>query len=106
MVYLSANINIQLMGSSALNHNQVTVPTPGTRVQLSATSIPCRSVYIIANKPGGPNSGNIYVGGSGVTSANGMVWVPNFADWFPVDDVSLLYIDADVANDGVCWGCI
>ena len=81
-----------------------TVTTAGTRVQLTATATPCRLVNIFA-KAG--NTGNIFVGGSTVSSARGMVLEQaRSTDWFPIDDLSKIYIDAATNGDGVQYAYV
>lgn len=75
------------------------VTTAGTRVQLVATTTNCRLVNIFA-KAG--NSGNIFVGGDTVSSTSGMVLEQARATgWFPIDDLSKIYIDSAQNGDGV-----
>jgi hypothetical protein len=68
-----------------------------------ATQLPdnaCRTVFIRAL---GANAGAVWVGGAGVTNANG---VPLYAkDGIPisVDNTNMLYVNADNAGDGVAW---
>uniref|UniRef100_A0A6M3L777 Uncharacterized protein n=1 Tax=viral metagenome TaxID=1070528 RepID=A0A6M3L777_9ZZZZ len=80
------------------------VVTAGTAIQLTTTDTPCRLINIFA-KAG--NTGNVFVGGSTVSSARGMVLEPaRSSDWFPIDNVNKIYIDCEGGNtDGVqyCW---
>ena len=89
-----------LSGNPTIQTGQKTVASPGTRQQLIATSTPCHRVYVATLLT---NSGNIFLGGSAVSSANGLIMPPGLSEWFNIADVSVLYIDAAVANDGVSW---
>lgn len=80
------------------------VATPGTAEPLSATSVPCRWLMIRANKA---NTGSIYLGNAEVSSADGVELFGTEPTFFPpIDehnryDLSRIYIDADVAGEGV-----
>lgn len=81
-----------------------TVTTAGTRVQLTSTATPCRLVNIFANAA---NTGNIFVGGSTVSSTSGMILEQaRSTDWFPIDDLSKIYIDAANNNDKVQYAYV
>jgi len=80
------------------------VATAGSAVQLTATATPCKLINIFA-KAG--NTGNIFVGSSTVSSSRGMVLEQaRSTDWFPIDDVSKVYIDAANNNDGVQYAFV
>ena len=80
------------------------VTTAGTRVQLTTTSTPCRLVNIFAEAS---NTGNIFVGGSTVSSTSGMVLEQaRSTDWFPIDDLSKIYIDSEQDTDGVQYSYV
>lgn len=81
----------------------VVVATAGTRVQLSAVSVPCKAVLIQMRKAAGANTGVIYIGGAGVTSANAVSWAAGSVVTWECDDVSDLWIDASVNADGVIY---
>lgn len=78
--------------------------TPGTAVQLSATSIGCRRVEVTAFAE---NQGRITVGASTTVAtanaARGRALAPGESCTFYVRDVSLLYMDALNANDGLSY---
>lgn len=78
--------------------------TPATAVQLSASSITCRRVEVSAFSE---NAGLIVVGGSTVLatagSRRGLTLAPGETKTFYVRDVSLLYLDALNANDGLSY---
>jgi len=75
------------------------VTSAGTAEQLTTTDTPCRLINIFA-KAG--NTGNVFIGGSTVSSARGMVLEQaRSTDWFPIDNVNKVYVDAANSNDGV-----
>lgn len=82
-----------------------TVTTAATRVQLSASSVPCKSVSITAKDT---NTGVIVVGGSTVVALAGATrrGTPlNAGDTMTIDigNLNLLYIDATVSGEGVVY---
>ena len=89
-------------GASSVGDGTVTVTTAGTRVQLSATSVPCKKVFIQAHES---NTGTIVVGGSTCVAAlvgrRGKALFPTQGDTFFVSDLNLLYIDSTVSLDKV-----
>lgn len=80
------------------------VVTPGTAVQLAATSTPCRHVEVSAFQE---NAGVLVIGSSTALatagSRRGRNLAPGETVIIPVNDVSLLYIDALTANDGISY---
>ena len=78
---------------------QVVVAVVGVRVQLNA-GLACVMVSVAA-KPA--NTGNIFLGNVGVTSANGRILAPGEAIDLAVDNLSRLYIDAAVAGEGISY---
>lgn len=83
------------MGQHIKTLSVVTVATPGTRVQLSATPVlDSASIIIQADTA---NTGNVYVGDVTVTSLNGILLPPGAAISLDGDEVggNYLQIDAD-----------
>ena len=78
---------------------QVTVSTPGTRVALGEAT----DIISIVVKAKSTNVGNIYIGGSDVTSSNGFILEPGDAISFDITGLASIYIDADNAGDGVSY---
>jgi len=80
------------------------VATPGTAVQLTSSSTPCREVHVSAFSE---NAGVLVVGGSTVVatagSRRGRTLAPGETVVLNVADVNLLWIDALNANDGVSY---
>jgi len=77
---------------------QETVASAGTRVQLADQA--CKSVLV---KALAGNAGKVYVGGSDVSSANGLELSAGDSVGLAVTDVNKLYIDAGTDADGVSW---
>jgi len=75
------------------------VASAGTAEKLVDDVTDCRLVNIYA-KSG--NTGNVFVGGATVSSSRGMVLEQaRSSDWFPIDDLSKIYVDAANNGDGV-----
>lgn len=84
--------------SGAVGSNQASVTNAGTRVQLAAAS--CKSITIKAKDT---NTGYIYVGNSGVTSANGFILGSGETVSVDVNNANLMWIDSSVNNEGVSY---
>lgn len=84
-------------------NGQKTVTTAGTRVQVSSSSVPVRSVCIKALHA---DTGKIYVGNSTVSSANGYELIADLSVCLDVNDVSLVYIDSSVNGEGVSYAAV
>lgn len=86
--------------ATSIGNSTQTVATAGTRVQLSATPIVCKRVWVQSYESNGSlaSGGLIVVGGSGVVASagtrNGYALYPTQGAWFEVSDVSLLWIDS------------
>lgn len=80
------------------------IVTPGTAVQVSATSIAVREVHVSAFAE---NAGLVVVGSSTVLatagSRRGRHLAPGETVVLRVADVNMLYIDALNANDGISY---
>jgi hypothetical protein len=83
---------------------QVNVGSPGTAEELPAQAIPSGFSIVVRAKPG--NNGSIWVGPSAADAQDHTVAYElesgDFIEYF-VEDASSIFIDADEANDGVCW---
>lgn len=91
---------VKLTGSNVLLQGVVTVATPGQRVQLSADA-PCREVLVVGLPT---NTGYVYLGTNEVSNTVfGAKLGPGNCISVPVTNLNLLYIDADVAGDGVSY---
>ena len=77
-----------------------TVSVAGTAETLASTQ-ECRFVIIYA-KAG--NTGNVFYGGSNVSSTvGGVLEQARDSGWFQVDNLSKIYIDAANSSDGVSY---
>ena len=92
--------DFNLKALSNVQSGQKDVTTAGTAEALTSTSTTCRAVAIKAKST---NTGNIYVGNSGVTSSNGFILRGSESITLDIDDVSKVYIDASVSGEGVSW---
>jgi hypothetical protein len=83
---------------------QTTLVTPGTRVQLSAVSIPCAKVFLAA---GQSNAGIITIGGLTVVAAtsghSGADMSAGGGFTIEIDDLSKIWFDGTSANDTVSF---
>lgn len=86
-------------GSSILN-GQETVAVVGTAEPLATASTPIISVTVKALHG---NTGMVYVGNEDVTSATGYVLDAGEPVSIDIDDLADVYIDVDVAGEGVSW---
>lgn len=75
-----------------------TVANAGTAEPLAASSTPCKYIIMTAEAD---NTGNIFYGGSSVSSALGDYLFPAQKVRIDIDDVNKVYIDADTSTDGV-----
>lgn len=74
----------------------------GVAVQLP--NIPCREITLIGLKR---NIGSVYIGGVGVSSTvYGVELEAKDSFTFPVSNANLLYIVADVAQEGISYVAI
>lgn len=95
-------VNVVLNGNSIIGSGSKTVTTAGTRVQLSTISVPCKKVTVQSMYA---NTGNMYLGDSTVSSANGLVLYPGAATSFTPtpSNLNLLWIDAAVSGEGIIY---
>jgi hypothetical protein len=78
---------------------QAAVATPGTAVRVSTDE--AERDYILMSHPG--NSGNVFLGGSNVSSANGFALASTNGPVNFFGKLSDLYVDAEQAGDKLCW---
>jgi hypothetical protein len=84
--------------------DQEDVAVPGTAQQLPTQAIPDGFTIYIRAKP--TNGGNIYVGNSAANAQNPAVaeiLEPGAFLIYGITNVDLVFIDADVAGEGVMW---
>lgn len=98
----SGGVPVNPVGNPIVGSGSKTVTTAGTRVQLSAISVPCKKVTVQSMFA---NTGNMYLGDSTVSSANGLVLYPGSATSFNVtpSNLNLLYIDSANNGEGVIY---
>lgn len=79
---------------------KVTSTTPGTAVPLSSTNIGIHSVILYALAG---NTSDIWIGGVGVSSANGLRLVKGDSVTIVVSNLALLYMDNFTSGDGLTY---
>lgn len=95
--------NIALQGVyNAITSGVKTVTTSGTPVQLSATSVGCKRVDIVAQSG---NNGVCYVGGSNTLASTqtGVPITPLGSYTFFITDLSSVWVDSTVSGDKVSF---
>jgi len=105
VLFDSSGNEVSIGAGSAIADGRKVVATAETAVQLSATSVTCKRVFIQAEET---NTGNIVVGGSTVvakadTTRRGLLLFPSQGEWLNVNNLNLVYIDATVSTDGVTY---
>lgn len=73
----------------------------GTAVAISTSSLPLLNGVIVQALAG--NSGNVYVGATGVTTSNGFQLQPGQATSLAVNNLNVVYVIAATSGDGVCY---
>ncbi len=90
--------------AGSLGDGRKTVTTAGTRVQLSATSVPCMSVAVTAETD---NTDKVVVGGSTVVAAlatrRGTPLIAGGTVTFNVNNLTQVWIDSLVDTEGVTF---
>ncbi len=93
---------VLLGGAGTIGNGSKNVTTAGTDVALSSSSVPCRSVAIMAKLT---NTGYIAVGSAGVdatvSSGDGVLLAAGDTMTIDVSDLNLVYIDSTVNGEGV-----
>jgi hypothetical protein len=82
--------------------NVQTVAVPGTEVALAADQA-VTAGFSVSIKAYHTNTGLIYVGPNGVSSATGYRLAAGEEITYKVRNLNLIYIDADTASEGVCY---
>lgn len=91
---------VQLNGNSTIGDGSKNVTTAGSRVQLSASSVPVKKVTVQAKTA---NTQNIYVGGSTIAAGRGIILLPFNSILLTPSDLNLVFIDSDVNGEGVTF---
>lgn len=93
--------SVIMRGYGAPTSNRTTVATPGTAVQLTTTSIPCRRVDITALPN---NKGYVMIGDKNVSavsnSEKGNLLNPTNTATISISDPSLIWVDVQSGNGG------
>ena len=97
-VNITGSISLSAATSDASGNKNVA--SAGTAEPLAATATKIISVTVKAKRG---NTGNIYVGDSGVSSANGFILTRGEAISLDIDDLNKVYIDADTTSEGVTF---
>ncbi|TEU00356.1 MAG: hypothetical protein E3J29_01935 [Dehalococcoidia bacterium] len=87
-----------IVALTTIANGQKTVTNHGTAEQLPSAACVAATIKAL---PG--NSGNIYLGDSGVDSSNGHVLAPGDAFNVAIDNLNRFYIDADNDGEGVSY---
>lgn len=90
-----------MMITGPITHNGLAATVGVTRVQLSATSSPLVRGVNVKSIAG--NSGKIYVGGSGVTVANGYELSAGQSVLVAAANITQVYVISDTAAQTVCF---
>jgi len=89
---------------SSIKDNRIAVAVAGTRVSLSAASIPCKHITITAETD---NTDIVVVGGitaiAALATRRGIPLYPGDTYDLDIDDLSDVYIDALVSSEGVTF---
>lgn len=91
--------NVTVIVPSTITNGQKSI-TSGTAVALSATSVTIQGVVVIAKSD---NTGDVFVGDSGVDSSNGAILPPGAAIPIDIDDLNKVFIDGDTTGDAVSF---
>lgn len=90
--------------SGKLDNNNVNVASAGTRVQFDTAKHVLRSISIKALKG---NMGDVYIGGSAVSSTRGLPMLPGELREFTFGTtevkLSEFWVDADNNDDKIAW---
>jgi len=84
---------------TAIISGQKNVSSAGTAEALGSAT----DIISVTIKAKSSNTGNIYVGGSDVSSSNGLILEPGDAVSLDINDLSTVYIDADTNGEGVSY---
>ncbi len=92
-----------------VEHGATTVTTGGVRVHLATGDRATVAMLSVTVKAYTTNAGKVYVGGEGVTTANGFDLDPGDSITFTTDstrkaiNLSKIWLDADNDGDNVRW---
>ena len=93
--------DVEVKGHVSIGHGtNATVGTSAEYLYGDSTSVACKHVDIMAAIA---NTGIIYVGGSGVTAANGIALYAGDVYSLDIENLNLVYVIASVNNEDVQW---
>jgi hypothetical protein len=95
----SGNLFFTLDPPNSIINGQKDVAAAGTAEALGGPT----AIVSVTIKALGDNTGNIYVGDSSVDSSNGFILEPGDSVSLDIDDLSDVYIDAQVNGEGVSY---
>lgn len=98
-VNLGTNNDVVIGANSTIGDGAKDVTTAGTQVALAASTA-VKSVTVQAKAA---NTGSIYVGGSGVSSATGIALMAGDAITLEIDDLAKVYVDSSVNGEGITF---
>ena len=90
--------DVEITGHSSIASGEN--DTVGTSAEVLTTSTACKHVDIMASVA---NTGIIYVGGSGVTTATGIALYAGDVYSLDIDDLNDVYVIASVNGEDVQW---
>ncbi len=93
-------VGVDSIPATSIYTAQITVTTAGTRVQLSGSSVPIRSVCVKALTG---NTGKMYVGDITVSSSIGYELPKDVSICLDVNNLNLIYIDSSVNGEKVSY---
>lgn len=93
------SLSVDLIALTGVGNGRKTIGSSGTSEELSVSTI-IRSVTIKALST---NTGNVYVGGSAVSSANGFPLEAKGSVSLDIDDLNDVFIDVDNNGEGVSF---
>lgn len=98
--FVSGGTTVNYPTPSTIYNNAVVNAAAGVRTQLSAVSVPIKSVSIKADDT---NTNYIYVGNATVAAANGLALGPGEGCSLNIDDLNKVYIDSAVNGEGITY---
>ena len=92
--------DVEVKGHASIAHGNNTSISNSSATQLTGSDTPCKHVDIMATIA---NTGIIYIGGSGVTTATGIALYAGDVYSIDIENVNLLYAIASVNGEDVQW---
>jgi uncharacterized membrane protein YgdD (TMEM256/DUF423 family) len=92
--------DVEVKGHASIAHGNNASISNSSATQLTGSDTPCKHVDIMATIA---NTGIIYIGGSGVTTATGIALYAGDVYSIDIENVNLLYAIASVNGEDVQW---